>query len=106
MNCQYQIRKKKVTVPLIANIPHSSIFIPQEMKDLFSLNNDDLKIKLLKMIDIYTDEIFSCINELGGISVIYTYSWLVLDPERFKDDKKEDMADKGMGVIKYPNFYK
>ena len=99
MNCPYQIRKKKVTVPLIANIPHSSTFIPQEMKDSFSLNNDDLKSELLRMTDIYTDELFSCITELGGISVIYTYSRLVLDPERFRDDEKEDMAAKGMGVI-------
>ena len=52
MNCPYQIRKKKVTVPLIANIPHSSTFIPQEMNDSFSLSNDDLKSELLKMTDI------------------------------------------------------
>ena len=69
------------------------------MKDSFSLNNDDLKSELLRMTDIYTDELFSCITELGGISVIYTYSRLVLDPERFRDDEKEDMAAKGMGVI-------
>ncbi len=69
------------------------------MKDSFSLTNDDLKSELLKMTDIYTDEIFSCITELGGISVIYTYSRLVLDPERFRDDEKEDMVAKGMGVI-------
>ena len=73
MNCPYQIKKNKVTTPLIANIPHSSTFIPPNMIDLFSLSNDDLKSELLKMTDIYTDEIFSCITELGGISVVYTY---------------------------------
>ncbi len=99
MICPYQIKKKKVTVPLIANIPHSSTFIPQEMKDSFSLNKDDLKKKVLKIPDIYTDEIFSCITELGRISVIYTYSRLVLDLERFRVDEKEDMAAKGMGGI-------
>ncbi len=99
MNVPYEIKKRNVTVPIIANIPHSSTFIPQEMKDSFSLNNNDLKIELLKMTDKYTDEIFSCITELGGISIIYTYSRLVLDPERFRDDEKEDMADSGMGVI-------
>ena len=31
------------------------------------------------MTDRYTDEIFSCVAELGGISVIFTYSRLVLD---------------------------
>ena len=96
MNCPYEIKKNNVTVPIIANIPHSSIFIPQELNGSFLLNNDDLQKELLRMTDFYTDEIFSCVTELGGISVIYTYSRLVLDPERFRDDKKERMADKGM----------
>ncbi len=99
MNCPYEIRKNNVTVPLIANIPHSSIFIPPEIRSSFVLNNDDLQKELLRMTDKYTDEIFSCVTELGGVSVIYTYSRLVLDSERFKDDKKEPMAAKGMGVI-------
>jgi len=99
MNCPYEIKKNNVTVPIIANIPHSSIFIPQELNGSFLLNNDDLQKELLRMTDFYTDEIFSCVAELGGISVIYTYSRLVLDPERFRDDKKERMTDKGMGVI-------
>jgi len=99
MNCPYEIKKKKVTIPLIANIPHSSIFIPPEIRSSFLLNNDDLQKELLRMTDRYTDEIFSCVSELGGISVIYTYSRLVLDPERFRDDKKEPMAAKGMGII-------
>ena len=99
MNCPYEIKKNNVTVPIIANIPHSSIFIPQEMKGSFLLNNYDLQNELLKMTDKYTDEIFSCVAELGGISFLYTYSRLVLDPERFRDDNEEDMTDKGMGVI-------
>ena len=51
------------------------------------------------MTDRYTDEIFSCVAEVGGVSMVYNYSRLVLDPERFRDDKNEDMAAKGMGVI-------
>ena len=99
MNCPYEIRKNNVTVPIIANIPHSSIFIPPELRSSFLLNNDHLQRELLKMTDRYTDEIFSCVTELGGISFIYPYSRLVLDPERFRDDKNETMAEKGMGVI-------
>jgi len=95
----FEIKKNKVIIPLLVNIPHSSTYIPPEMKDKFFLSDDDLQKELLRMTDRYTDEIFSCVAELGGISVVYNYSRLVLDPERFRDDKKEVMAAKGMGVI-------
>jgi len=99
MNVPYEIRKSKTVVPLLVHIPHSSTYIPPKIKDKFLLNNKDLQKELLKMTDRYTDEIFSCVAELGGISVVYNYSRLVLDPERFRDDKKEVMTAKGMGVI-------
>ena len=69
------------------------------MRYKFLLSNDDLQKELLRMTDRYTDEIFSCVAELGGILVIYNYNRLVLYPERFIDDEKERMAEKGMGVI-------
>ena len=99
MYSQYEIKKSRVNVPLLVHIPHSSTYIPLEMKDKFLLSNDDLHKELLRMIDRYTDELFSCVAELGGISVKYNYSRLVLDPERFRDDKKEVMVAKGMGVL-------
>jgi len=101
MYCPHEIKKGKVVVPILAHIPHSSTFIPPEMKANFLLSDDELQKELLRMTDKYTDEIFSCVSELGGISVVYNYSRLVLDPERFRDDKKEKMADKeiGMGVV-------
>jgi len=95
----FEIKKNKVIIPLLVNIPHSSTYIPPEIKVKFLLINNDLQSELLRMTDRYTDEIFSCVAELGGISVINNYSRLVLDPERFRDDKKEIMAAKGMGVI-------
>ena len=95
----FSIIKKSVSVPLIANIPHSSIYIPPLMKRSFVLNDDDLKNELLKMTDRYIDELFSCVHDIGGVSVIYNYSRLVVDPERFEDDEKEVMSSKGMGVI-------
>ncbi|KKN22061.1 hypothetical protein LCGC14_0918970 [marine sediment metagenome] len=99
MNNPFEIKKNKVIVPLLVNIPHSSTYIPLEVKDRFLINNTDLQEELLRITDRYTEEIFSCVAELGGISVKYNYSRLVLDPERFRDDKKEIMATKGMGVI-------
>ena len=96
---QYEIKRSKVIVPLLVHIPHSSTYIPPEIKNILLLKDNDLQEELLRMTDRYTDEIFSCVAELGGISVAYNYSRLVLDPERFRDDEKEDMAKKGMGVV-------
>jgi len=95
----YEIKKGKVSVPLLVHIPHSSTYIPPEMKDSFLLSDDKLRDEILRLTDRYTDEMFSCVVELGGVSVRYNYSRLVLDPERFRDDEKEDMAKKGMGVV-------
>ena len=95
----YEIKKSKVVVPILVHIPHSSTYIPPEIKNILFLKDDDLQEELLRMTDRYTDEIFSCVAELGGISVAYNYSRLVLDPERFIDEDEETMAKKGMGVI-------
>ncbi|MBY8985455.1 MAG: N-formylglutamate amidohydrolase [Candidatus Lokiarchaeota archaeon] len=96
---QFEIKKHRVSIPLLVHIPHSSTYIPPEMKAKFLLSDNDLQNELLRMTDLYTDEIFSCVAELGGISVMYNYSRLVLDPERFRNDNKEEMAKQGMGVI-------
>lgn len=95
----FEIKKLKVTIPLLVHIPHSFTYIPPEIKAKLLLSEMDLQKELLRMTDRYTDEIFSCVIELGGLSIVYNYSRLVLDPERFRDDKKEEMACKGMGVI-------
>jgi len=95
----FEIKKNKVSIPILVNIPHSSIYIPPEVKSRFLVSENDLQEELLRITDRYTEEIFACVAELGGISVVYNYSRLVLDPERFKDDKKEIMATKGMGVV-------
>jgi N-formylglutamate amidohydrolase len=94
-----EIKKHNVSIPLIIHIPHSSTYIPPEIKNKFLLSENELQKEILRMTDRYTDEIFSCVAESGGISVKYNYSRLVLDPERFRDDTKEVMATKGMGVI-------
>ncbi|MCP6719395.1 MAG: N-formylglutamate amidohydrolase [Patescibacteria group bacterium] len=95
----FEIKKYKVTIPILVHIPHSSTYIPPEIKTKILLSEKVLQKELLRMTDRYTDEIFSCVAVLGGVSMVYNYSRLVLDPERFRDDKNEVMAAKGIGVI-------
>ncbi len=95
----FSVVKGSVSVPLIANIPHSSTHIPSSTRQTFVLNDHELDVELLKMTDGYVHELFSCVYDIGGVSLIYNFSRLVVDPERFEDDEKEVMVSEGMGVI-------
>ncbi|KKM15493.1 hypothetical protein LCGC14_1695500, partial [marine sediment metagenome] len=67
----FEIKKNKVSIPILVNIPHSSIYIPPEVKSRFLVSENDLQEELLRITDRYTEEIFACVAELGGISVVY-----------------------------------
>jgi len=93
------ITNGEIRVPMIAHVPHSSTFIPEDMRRSIVLSDSDLEKELLLMTDRYTSELFDAVVDLGGIALVNNYSRLVIDPERFEDDEKEVMASKGMGVI-------
>lgn len=83
---------------IIFHIPHSSNTIPEDIRRQFNLSDQELDRELLSMTDLYTDDLFSPVNE-NDIAIIYPVSRLVVDPERFINDKMEAMSEKGMGVI-------
>ena len=70
----FSILRESITIPLVANIPHSSTYIPPSIKQSFVLNNEDLEKELLKLTDRYVDELFSCVHEMGGVSVFPSYT--------------------------------
>ena len=87
-----------MSAQVILHIPHSSTDIPGEIRPSISLSDDELRDELLKMTDRFTDELFT--GHSAPVSpVIFPVSRLVLDPERFLDDKQEPMSQKGMGVV-------
>jgi N-formylglutamate deformylase len=51
------------------------------------------------LTDKYTPELFSGIATFGGLAVVNNHSRLVVDPERFENDKEEVMSSMGMGAI-------
>jgi N-formylglutamate deformylase len=79
---------------MILHIPHSSDLIPEQFRDQILLSDDDLTAELLRMTDAYTDELFSY---PGATTVLFPISRLLVDVERFSDDKKEPMTKGGMG---------
>lgn len=93
----FEIKKFK-RIPVICNIPHGSVNIPSKFKKNFIISDRELQNEAKKLGDLYADFLFSkLLEDYGGI--ISKVSRLVVDTERFKDDKKEAMSSVGMGAI-------
>jgi N-formylglutamate deformylase len=82
----------------VIHIPHSSIEIPDELRPDIILSDQELNSELIRMTDRYTGELFVLPME-QAITIQFPVSRLLVDPERFIDDKNEQMSQKGMGVI-------
>lgn len=78
--------------PVLIHIPHASTYIPPKEKKFFI--PQDLQPELLRMTDLYVDELF----DTGDASIVFPISRLVCDVERMRDDADEPMAAKGMGL--------
>lgn len=78
--------------PVLIHVPHASTCIPPNEKKFFIPH--DLSDELLKMTDLYTDELFGC----GRDMLVFPVSRLVCDVERFRNDADELMSAKGMGL--------
>ncbi|NIR02132.1 MAG: hypothetical protein GTN78_18380, partial [Gemmatimonadales bacterium] len=82
---------------VIIHIPHASSAIPEGEARRLVPTGEGLRRELLKMTDWYADDLF----ELGSQAsrLVFPFSRLVVDPERFVDDGAEPMAARGMGAI-------
>lgn len=78
---------------IVLHIPHSSLTIPEDA--LHQYDTSFLREELLLMTDRFTDELFG----LPYTSIVFPYSRLFCDVERFRDDSREEMSQKGMGVV-------
>jgi N-formylglutamate deformylase len=82
----------------VIHVPHSSITVPEDVRRTFVLSEQALRQELLRLTDLYTDELFS-LDPLTAIPVVFGVSRFVVDPERFSDDALEPMAARGMGAV-------
>ncbi len=82
--------------PLLIHLPHSSLRIADDDRRDLLLSDAELQEELLKLTDRYTDELFQA---PGAVIHKNPNSRIVMDPERFRDEKDEVMSRYGMGAI-------
>lgn len=79
---------------IILHIPHSASKIP--IKDGYVLADKILENEILKLTDWHTENLY---NSTETERIVFEYSRIFCDPERFSDDSLEPMAKAGMGVL-------
>ncbi len=96
--CMYFELSKNDNSPLVCNVPHSSIVIPDEFKKDFAISEEELTNESQYMADNYTESLYS---ELLFISnfIKSNISRIVLDIERFKNENEEEMSKVGMSAL-------
>lgn len=84
-----------MSYPVIVNIPHASVEIPDF--DDYVLSPDAVRREARLLADLYTDEL---IGEVENVErVVAPVSRVYVDTERFADNDKEEAARYGMGVL-------
>lgn len=81
---------------VLLHIPHSSTKIPDDVRAGLLIDAEELERELSAMTDRHTDELFSA---EGADRLVFGFSRLVVDPERFEDDAQEPMSALGMGAV-------
>ena len=80
--------------PVVIHVPHSSFRIPKEYRNQFIISDRELGHEIEVMTDHYTDEMVSWYKNV----IRFDYSRLLVDVERFWDEKDEPMSKVGMGA--------
>ncbi len=87
--------------PVVLHVPHSSRWIPAGVRAGIVLDDAALERELDHMTDAHTAEIAEAAARLAGVTpwrFVNRTSRLVVDPERFPDER-EEMTAVGMGAV-------
>ena len=81
---------------MLLHIPHSSTTIPPKWQGEFLISQDELESEILTLTDWHTEDLF---EYPGSDRLVFPVSRVLVDPERFPNDKDEIMAKVGMGAV-------
>ena len=60
---KYFTPKEQLNSHIIIHIPHSSLYIPEDMCDDYLLTKDELELDCKKFADMFTDQLFGTLFE-------------------------------------------
>ncbi|WP_327434251.1 N-formylglutamate amidohydrolase [Streptomyces sp. NBC_01236] len=87
--------------PVILHVPHSSRYVPASLRDGIVLDDAGLERELDHITDAHTAELATAVAEAADVTpwrFVNRLSRLVIDPERFPDEREEMLAV-GMGAV-------
>ena len=84
--------------PLVIHVPHASLWIPDALRDQFTISADALASEARLSADLHTDLLARAAWPQARI-VSAEVSRVVVDVERYEDDAQEVMAGVGRGVV-------
>ena len=98
----FEIVDRTSQSPIVLHVPHSSRYIPAQVREGILLDDASRERELDEATDTLTDELaLEAVARLPGASpslFINRASRFVIDPERFPDDR-EPMNKVGMGAV-------
>ncbi|MEU6372752.1 N-formylglutamate amidohydrolase [Streptomyces sp. NPDC046909] len=87
--------------PVVLHVPHSAREIPAEVRAGIMLDDSALERELDHIVDAHTAELADAATQAAGTApwrFVNRLSRLVVDPERFPDEREEMLAV-GMGAV-------
>jgi N-formylglutamate amidohydrolase len=82
----------------ILHIPHAGREVPARYHESYIGGLDTISAETEILGDLWTDQLFAS-ERVESLSVVFPYSRVFVDVERFRDDDAEPMAKRGMGAL-------
>jgi N-formylglutamate deformylase len=92
----FEVLNEVPAIPVVVHAPHGGTWIPDEERPAFSLDDAALAEEIRVMTDHRTGLLAETAVGLGAAAFVNRLSRLVVDPERFPDER-EEMEAVGMG---------
>lgn len=86
-------------IPVVGHVPHASTVIPDDVREELLVDDDELRLELIRLTDAHTDDLFAWLSDRGATLFVNGRSRLVFDPERFLDIAREPAEGVGQGVV-------
>ncbi|MFH1331157.1 MAG: N-formylglutamate amidohydrolase [Actinomycetota bacterium] len=92
----FEVCNREPSIPVVVHAPHGGTWIPENERTAFLLDDAALAEEVRVMTDHRTDLLAETAAGLGAAVFVNRLSRLVVDPERFPDER-EEMEAVGMG---------